>query len=135
LPPPPPPPLPPGARPSSIKRPPTPVINQSVPVDVELATSISKVWIRCLQRTRYGLSGDLYAGDDGCIYTFGMGSYIGMTWSPSGQIPAKLVELSDAMIELTNSNQPQPSTSRSRVLSICTELSAALDTESPTRWP
>lgn len=135
LPSPPPPPLPPGSKSKRIERPTTPTITRSIPVDTHLATAISGVWLRTLQRTRYGSSGSLHTGDDGCIYAFGMNGYLGLTWSPSAEIPSKLVELTKAMIDLVNSIQSDVSHSRSKILTICTELSNALDTEIPPRWP
>jgi len=135
LPSPPLPPLHPGSKSARIKRPTTPSTTKSIQVDAQLATAISGVWLRTLQRTRYGTSGDLHMGDDGCIYAFSMNGYLGFTWSPSAQIPSKLVELTKAMIDLANSVQSEVSNSRSKILSICSEHTIALDTEIPSRWP
>lgn len=74
-------------------------------------------------------------GMDGCIYVFGMGGYVGATWSPEGEIPAKLVELATTMEELANSSRNKAAPSSSKILTICAELTAALDSEGPARWP
>lgn len=136
LPAPPPPPPPPGSKK------PLKATSQKVPraaswsvlVDASFVARISDVWSRAIKRTRYSPDTPLHMGLDGCLYAFGADRYIGVTWSPRGEIPSKMVELSEALTELAQSKDQPNAALQAQALSVCAELSKALDAESPSRW-